>query len=322
VKTLVNKPTVDILLATFNGAKYLPELLQSLEDQTFTDWQLIIRDDGSTDDTRAIIESWTTILGDKVKVLLKDDEDHGACSNFAVLMAASKAPYFMLCDQDDVWLPNKIHELHKAARQAEELVGIDTPVLVHSDLIVVDNDLREIHSSFWRYQRLLSESTRNRGELLILQNYVTGCSTLGNSALRQAALPIPKQAVMHDWWLALVAANLGKLIDHPAPTVRYRQHGGNVLGAKPWSLKGVVERFLQNPQAAVQRTRSMIQKTQQQAEVFVRTYSARLNPRMAGIFTEYSELGSNSLWKRKTFLFRRKLWPGSLIRAASIWWVI
>lgn len=318
----VNKPTVDILLATFNGARYLPDLLQSLKHQTFTDWQLITRDDGSTDGTQAIIDSWVSVLGNKVKVLLKDDEGHGACSNFAALMAASKAPYFMLCDQDDVWLPDKIHELHKAALQAEEQGGSEVPVLVHSDLIVVDDHLREIHGSFWRYQRLLSESTQNRGQLLILQNYVTGCSTMGNSALRRAALPIPKQAVMHDWWLALVAANLGKLVDHPTPTVRYRQHGGNVLGAKPWSLKGVVERFLQNPQAAVQRTRSMIQKTQQQAEVFVRIFSTRLSPRMADLFTEYSELENHSLWQRKTFLFRRKLWPGTMIRAASLWWVI
>src|SRR5829696_7008565 len=96
--------TTDILLATFNGARFLPEQLASIEAQTHGGWRLIVRDDGSDDGTRSIIEAFAERHGERVRFLRDGRSQLGACGNFAALLEASDAPYFMFCDQDDVWL--------------------------------------------------------------------------------------------------------------------------------------------------------------------------------------------------------------------------
>ena len=313
---------IDVLLATFNGAKDLPDLLYSLECQTHPDWRLIVRDDGSTDGTPSVIEEWAQRQGGRVRVLRDSRKGLGACGNFGALLEASDAPYFMFCDQDDVWLPGKMTLLLRSIRQAEERWGTEAPTLAHSDLIVVDDVLQELHRSSWRYQRLFTPSLQHRHERLIFQNHVTGCASIGNAALRRVARPIPSEPYMHDWWVALVAANLGEIVENQTPTVLYRQHGSNILGAKPWSLPGVTTRFVRNPSAAAQRTRSVIEKTQRQAAAFAEIFADRLDPDTSELLSEYAQLGNSTFWRRKTFLFRRRLWPDNYVRAATLWWFL
>lgn len=313
---------IDVLLATYNGARYLPELLASLEHQTHSDWRLIVRDDGSTDGTLAVIEAWARQKGDSVRVLHDGVRGLGACANFAALLEASDAPYFMFCDQDDIWLPEKMSALLHSIRQVELRRGAETPVLAHSDLMLVDDSLSPLHKSFWNYQRVFNAFALDRSRQLILSNYVTGCASIGNAALRRAAQPIPTEAIMHDWWLALVSANLGEVVENHQRTVLYRQHGSNALGAKPWSLSGVAARFVQNPFAAAERTRSIIQRTQRQAAVFCEMFENRLDPEILELFHEYARLHDQPFWRRKTFFFSRRLWPSSFVQAATLWWFV
>ena len=218
-----------ILLASFNGEKYIQEQLASIRSQSYSDWRLIIRDDGSTDRTTQLIEAQ---LNDERITLLSEKSNGGAKENFARLLELARtsgADYFALADQDDVWLPEKIELLRKRMREVEGAQP-GAPVLVHSDLEVVDAQLNTIDGSFLRYQGIRHEA-QDPIKVLLAQNFVTGCSVMFNRKLLELALPLPAQSVVHDWWLALVAAAGGRLDFIERPLLRYRQHADNAIGA-------------------------------------------------------------------------------------------
>jgi hypothetical protein len=236
---------VVIVLSTFNGARYLGEQIESIRRQTFRDWRMLVRDDGSSDSTRAIVERFARADG-RISLLSDGRGNLGAVASFGALLdhaLARQAPYIALTDQDDVWLAEKLERQLEVLRANEAVKGAGHPTLVHSDLAVVDSQLHRIHPSFLRYQRLEHVATDPLRRLL-LQNFVTGCTVMLNRALLRLALPVPR-VVMHDWWLAQCAAALGSLLFVPEPTVLYRQHGGNLLGSRGF-LQLYVE-ALRNP---------------------------------------------------------------------------
>lgn len=225
---------IEILLATYNGECWLQELLDSLKAQTSQEWTILARDDGSTDGTLDILRRFELSNPELVRIIQGPKSLPGPMGNFAALIEASSAPYVMFCDQDDVWLPEKIQRLLDVMQKTERECPDDTPVLVHSDLRVVDRNLKVIANSFWDYQYL------NRGKSvfgrLLVENVVTGCASILNRALINAAMPIPQEAIMHDWWMALVASAFGKIVPIDDPLVLYRQHGDNNLGAMAFSF--------------------------------------------------------------------------------------
>ena len=225
-------PEVCILLSTYNGAKYLSEQVESIRRQTFSNWTLLVRDDGSSDETVAMVQRLRKV--DRRVVLMQDTRGNlGAAPSFGVLLEramTSGASYVALCDQDDVWQPDKLARELAVIRRREREVGETTPLLVHSDLSVVAQDLSVIHHSYLTFQGLRHQSRGCLARLLV-QNFVTGCTTVINGALLRVAVPVPN-VIMHDWWLALCAAALGEVLYLPEPTVLYRQHGENVLGSQ------------------------------------------------------------------------------------------
>ena len=225
-----NKKSIDILLATYNGQAYLREQIDSVLAQSNQDWQLLIRDDASDDDTLNIIKDYVTKHSDRI-VLIEDDSCHlGASLNFQRLLENSLAEYIMFCDQDDVWLPNKI-EATLNLMKATEKEHPNKPILVHTDLKVVNSKLKTIAKSTWRYQRSFPE-TGNDFNKVILQNVATGCTIMINKKAKAVSLPIPKEAVMHDWWIVINVAKHGKVVYVPDQLVLYRQHSNNAVGAK------------------------------------------------------------------------------------------
>lgn len=277
---------IEILLATCNGAAYLSALLDSLLAQTCGNWRLIVRDDGSTDDTLWIIDEYLANHPDRVSILSDQGERLGPCGNFARLLEQSTADYTMFCDQDDVWLPRKIELTLARMREMEGLYGGDTPILVHTDLRVVDGGLNPLSDSLWRYQTTDPDATAlNR---LLVQNVATGCTVMINRALRELARPIPEEARMHDWWLALAAAAFGRIGHVAQPTALYRQHGDNDSGAGPTSL-GVALGKLLNPSTLVERDELDLH-LQRQAAAFLRRYGDRLPARERDMLDVYSRL--------------------------------
>lgn len=221
---------VFILLATYNGGRFIVEQICSIQAQSYSDWELYIRDDGSCDDTVLQVEELSR-MDERIHLVRDDLGNRGVVGNFSVLLELAlieKADYVFLADQDDVWHPDKLQTM-LAAMNALECKYEATPLLVHADLAVVGENLHPIAPSFSDYAHL-SPTTAHLG-ILLCQNQVTGCACLINRSLLKLAHPVPQGVLMHDWWLALLAASTGKIGFIPTQLVKYRQHGGNVLGA-------------------------------------------------------------------------------------------
>ncbi len=246
------RPQVTIVLAAFNGQSFIREQIESLQRQTYTNWSLLIRDDHSSDRTVDIVRELA--LKDERITLLNDAQGWlGTTHNFGALLKAAHdagARYVRCADQDDVWHPEKIARQLEMMLQAEATWGSQTPQLVHSDLAVVDAKLKMIHPSFMDYEGLAHPQYLPLKTLLV-QNFVTGCTTMVNRALLDLVVPIPQEAAMHDWWLALCAAIAGEIHYLPQATVSYRQHGRNCVGARNTQLH--LGRLLANLPACVGR---------------------------------------------------------------------
>lgn len=220
---------IDILLATYNGERYLPELLSSLEQQTYTDWKLIVIDDCSKDKTTDILRSFQKASKHSVEISVNSNSVGCGKENFFALARKSTGDYIAFCDQDDVWLPNKLETCMQAMRNAEK-ESTSLPILVYSDLKVVDNDLNLISPSFFSYSNYRKNPQLQH---LICQNQITGCTILANKALNQLCIQAKKynQILMHDSWYGITAMTFGKVIYINKSLILYRQHGNNSVGA-------------------------------------------------------------------------------------------
>ena len=226
-------PKVCVLLATFNSSKYLHEQLYSIFDQTLPPTAVIISDDGSTDDTFAVINFFKKKHSNvEVVLLFNDGSPRGPAGNFAFLCEVAldrNDPYYLFCDHDDVWVKSKIEQCVHKIRELETQTP-NNPVFVHSDLEVVNQDLGTISGSFAHYQGLL-DIERTGLSMLLFKNVAVGCSVAFNKKLLLLASPIPRYAVMHDHWFAVCAKVFGQVAFLQSPLVRYRQHPGNSIGA-------------------------------------------------------------------------------------------
>ena len=248
--TISLREKIAIVLPTYNGEAYLAEQLDSLLAQSYKNFVIVTRDDGSQDDSAAIIGRYAFEHADLFHVLENDGKNLGACASFSLLtqyvlenkerLGLSSA-YIMFCDQDDVWLPTKIEASLRAMLAREKLKACDSPVLIHSDLRVVDERLNLLSDSFFAYQKI--DSSKKNVWHLLLMNTVTGCTAMINESLARVACPIPQEAVMHDWWLALVCSAVGDIVTLPEALVSYRQHGSNTLGALQYQPQSPMKRL-------------------------------------------------------------------------------
>lgn len=221
---------IDILMATHNGEAYLRQQIDSILSQSNQEWQLLIRDDGSQDNTVDIIEEYVVRYPEKIRLIRDDGRRLGTSLNFGRLLDYSHAKYVMFSDQDDIWLPKKIELTMKVMQAAEEQYG-NSPILVHTDLKVVDSNLSLIADSLWRYQKFSPEFSNDLNSLMV-QNVVTGCAMMMNKKARDVSIPLPEEAIMHDWWIAIRVAMEGKIVYVSVPSVLYRQHSKNKVGAE------------------------------------------------------------------------------------------
>lgn len=221
-----------IVLATFNGERYIAAQIESIQAQSAAGWRLLVRDDGSTDRTLEIVDAFRA-KDDRIEIL-PSGAPAGIVANFSKLFEAAYmagATYVLPCDQDDVWRPDKVERMLDEMTRMEKVWGKATPLLVHSDLEVVDATLNPVARSFMEYQGLAHDPKALRK--LMLSNFVTGCASMLNRPLIELTVPIPDEAIVHDWWAALCAASRGQIGFLGDPLVKYRQHGANAIGAKP-----------------------------------------------------------------------------------------
>jgi len=275
----------------------------------------VIRDDGSQDKTLGIIRSFKARFPDKVTLLEDRRENHGATANFSQLLAHSTAEYVMFCDQDDIWLPHKMKVTIETMLALEERHGRDMPLLVHADVKVVDSGLGEIAPSLWQYQRS-DPVSGTRLQRLLLQNVATGCTIMINKSLRDRALPIPDAAIMHDWWLALVAAAFGHIGHLSEPVLLYRQHEKSDIGAKSWNLTVALRQLTDPHQLSLSLTegKKVTLRLQRQADAFLRQYEGMLHDEVRRMIDLYSRLSEMNYITRRYYMIKYGFFYADLLR--------
>lgn len=220
---------VNILMSTYNGQEFLAEQIRSIQAQTFTDWMLLIRDDGSRDRTREIIADFAQ-QDSRIHLINPDStENLGVIKSFHALVQYQRADVYFFSDQDDVWLPDKL----QVTLETAQAYPADQPLMVYTDLKVVNQDLQVMNESMIR-----SQSHHANTELVqeLTENTVTGGTSMINHALAEL-WTVTDDILMHDWYLALLATAFGKLVYVDQPTELYRQHAENVLGARTLSKR-------------------------------------------------------------------------------------
>jgi len=221
------KDNIAILLAAYNGGEYIKVQLDSIINQTYTNWKLYIRDDGSTDNTISIIKEYCD-KDKRIQLLNQEFKNKGASQNFGILLLHAlntDCDFIMFSDQDDFWKKDKIQITLEAMLSNPELK--ETPIIVYTDFEYADNQLVPLkietdkNTSAWKDQNL---------QLLLAENNIYGCTMMINRALAKKACPIPISAENHDYWIALVATLNGNMIHVRKRTILYRQHSNNVTG--------------------------------------------------------------------------------------------
>lgn len=261
---------IAIVLASYNGEKYISDQINSIINQSYPDWHLFIRDDASSDSTLELEKEFVNKYPERITVYSNQTVYHGPKHNFFYLskIALNRGyKYIMFCDQDDVWKKDKVKSTYLKMKNIEKNANI--PTLVHSDLEVVDENLNVLGTSFMNY-RALDPTTKDLNHLLI-QNNVTGCTMMVNHALLEKALQFKNMdlVAMHDWWFALIACIYGDIGFLEKSTICYRQHGGNVVGAtKVNSLQFIITRLTGSA-----HVRETLHLAVNQARLLIDTYS-------------------------------------------------
>lgn len=215
------------MLSTYNGSRYLDDLLKSLANQTYKNFTIYIRDDGSQDSTPKIIEDFAKNR-DNVVVFPKE-RNLGANASFLYMLSRIDSSYYMYCDQDDVWMESKIADTFDVMLK-EERTAPDAPIIVHTDLLLCDSNLKQIDKSFWH-------SIGHNPHLPKSFNYychyvdVTGCTMMFNSKSKEVckdiySLDLPNFLYYDRLISLLVSRAKGIIVPICKPTVFYRRHEG------------------------------------------------------------------------------------------------
>lgn len=302
---------IAILMAVYNGEKYLSEQIDSILAQSEQDWQLFINDDCSSDRSYDIAVNYAEEHPERIIVSRNDSPSGSACANFMGMLGRTDADYAMFCDQDDVWLPDKIKLTLRKMKELEGSYG-STPLLVHTELSVTDSRLSVTAPSFTRFQGL--KPRYNSLNRLLCQNNVTGCTVMINRALMSLVRNAPAdKMLMHDWWIALAAAAFGHIGFAEEPLIKYRQHGNNQLGAvNNRSLKGIAG-FI----AKSDRAKERIDATYSQARSFYGFYKDILSPESSAVICSYTDIPSHSKLPRAALLVKNRFLKQNFMSAAG-----
>lgn len=334
---------IGVLMASFNGRKYIGQQLDSILLQSRKDIRILVSDDCSADGSAELLERYGEEYKGRLLVLHRSFPSGGAADHFLRLLKLmadhkpgregelekdlwkykglegegrsfleelARSEYFMLSDQDDVWFPYKGQRLLERMRsiEAEEPVwgtsqgqvqpgpvdrkpmapGTCVPILVHSDLRVVDEELRVIAPSFFAYQKISPDRTRL--SQLLVQNNVTGGAVMINRGMLPFLERIPDVCLMHDAWLALIASAFGRIGYVGEALYCYRQHSHNTLGAEKGDSLESVEARIRDGGVARENYRKMFA----QAECLLRLYEDRMGPDEKKTLEKFIELPGRS----------------------------
>jgi glycosyltransferase involved in cell wall biosynthesis len=302
---------VSVAIATYNGENYLTAQLESIYAQTFQNLEVVVTDDASTDNTVAILEKYRKTHGLLYSI---NEENLRVAKNFEKAISLCKAPYIALSDQDDVWMADKIEKSLLKLLEMESFYGPSMPLLVFTDLAVAGEQLQIIHASLWDHLRIRPKyATFNR---LLVENVITGCTIMMNQALANLAFPAPEHILMHDVWLGLVASCFGHVGYVAEPTLLYRQHSANIVGA---TLPSVWEKW-QHAIDRMHRKQRFFSDELRQAESFEKKFYNLLEstPQQKEILSNFIACKQSSFFHRKFIILKYRFFGNTLKRTINI----
>lgn len=277
---------IDILLASYNGEKYIAEQISSLLRQNYDDFNLLIRDDGSTDRTTQIVRRFAK-SDKRIEIIEKSDRNRGVSNNFHALLEKSSAEYAMFCDQDDVWLPEKLERTIFLMKRFEQKYP-EMPLLIHSNKFISDKNLYIVGLQHRKVVHITSEK-------ILAENCVTGATIMVNRRLKNLLLLSPEFAVLYDWKAALTAHFCGKIGYISQPLSIYRQHSDNLVG-----INGIPSIFA---------IKGKLSAGYLQAAAFLKFYSKYLPLQkrvVIGKYADFARIGKLTKIKRIVFDGYRK----------------
>lgn len=302
---------VIILMATWQGEKFLQEQIDSILAQDYINLQLIVQDDASKDSTLKILSSYAERFPDKV-IVYENIKNIGATKNFFHLLSVSEAEnkdkhvYYMFSDQDDIWYSDKVSKTLQHIKRMEKKYGKDVPLLVFTDSEVVDSYGERLADSFCRQQHY---NVKNRGFAhLLMENICQGCTMMWNKSLAEK-IKIPNEgARYHDWWIALTAAAFGKISFLPQATMQYRQHGNNVVGAD--CFKKYVQQRMKNRK----EQKTSLAATFRQAEAFRVCYKEELKKQNQQLLQKFCSIPKQGALARRKMVVDCGFYKSGLAR--------
>ncbi len=299
-----------ILLAAYNGQKYIGEMIDSIISQDYTDWHLILSDDSSSDSTFEILEDYANKYPEKITHYKSGERFGNAQNHFMHLLKQfNDAPYIMFCDQDDVWHSDKVS---KTLAKMKEIETAEMPTLVHTDLVVVDGSLNKISNSFCKHSKL--NGNRLSLNQLLVQNVVTGCTLMMNNKLAKlsCSCPFPKEAIMHDWWIALICSVFGKSAFLDLSTIDYRQHGNNSVGAK--NVTSPTYLFERLKSKAMKKS---LRDATLQAEAFIEGFGENIPEEKKAIILDFVKTKDASIIKKDYIYLKHRIFKCGIIRVLA-----
>jgi len=284
-----------VALCTYNGEKYLAELLDSILSQSVSASELVVVDDCSTDGTVLLLQEYAARFPQlKLTVL---EENLGPVGAFQLAIQSTTYPFIFLADQDDIWKSNKIESMLIAASDCPK----DKPVLAYSDLEVIDEKSAEQNPSFWKMAGLEPHQATFRS--LMFGNVVTGCATMINAKMKQLLSSIPSGVLMHDHWIGLIGYGFGEVILIDEPLVKYRVHADSVTEKKQSSLLWKIRVQLDQ---IFDRSSDFLKKEINQIVLFDQQFGRFLSPEKQKYVERFVALKHQSLVKRKLVSYLRQ----------------
>ena len=306
---------ITIIMAVYNGQEYIREQLESLKDQTYTEWRLVIRDDRSSDKTAEIVKKFSDEVEQEVIFKVNEKPSGSAKNNFALLINdAKESDYVMFCDQDDIWKKDKIEITFNKMKQAEERYGRDFPLLVHGDVEVIDENGNIKADSMFEMSHINADSKLPQ---ILIQNHVTGCTMMCNKKLIAgiSEYASSEYIIMHDYLAALYASVFGKIEVIKKPLLSYRQHSGNSVGAKNNNNPVYLLKRLANGRKSYKEA---METSRNQVKFFVEIYRKELAAEKYceeyELMSGYASLGSRAKLYRIMFYKKNHIWKNGTIR--------
>lgn len=297
---------VTVLLAAYNGEAYIRQQLDSILNQTYKELAIVISDDLSTDYTPGILKEYEQKHPDRVRCLRNEKASGSPQNNFFRLLREVSDEYVMLCDQDDIWLPDKTEVTLKEMKRLEKQWGKEVPLLVHGDLSVTDQSGNIRHKSMVQYQKIAVKD--NRFSHYLVENNITGNTVMINQGFSPYLSYIPETCMMHDWWLGLVASCFGKISYIDRPLLLYRQHESNQVGSKS-GIRQYAERLTHKD-----RVRQQYRNMFLQAELFLDRYGTEMAREQRVTLEQFINLQSMNRMQKIHTIWKYKFYKSTLIR--------